>query len=171
MLQRNPCSILSAGAPKRKPPSGLACGGHTRSAFAGENGIFGFAVSRILSNGLSPTETRWMIIPLGSPLLTTSSDLTRKLCTGRAFCASLFGLAPRRVLLFSLQQLVLRPPFRVARSSRSRYRGHCPGHSLCSTVPQPAGFKACSLEGRYPLRYPTESGLSSLVLQLTFHKA
>ncbi len=89
---------------KRKPPSSFACGGHIK-------GIFGFAVSRILSTSLSPTDSGWMIIPLGPPLLTASSDLTRKLCTGRAFCASLFGLAPRRVWLFSLQRLPRFLPF------------------------------------------------------------
>ena len=110
-------------------------------------GKLSFAVSRILSNEIRPTNFTWMIIPLGSALLTTSSDLTRKLCMGHAFCASLFGLAPRRVWLFSLQRLV--------RTSRSRYRSHSLGHSLCSTVPQQTKFlRLCLLEGRYPLRHP-----------------
>lgn len=88
-----------------------------------------------------------MIIPLGGPLQTPSSDLTRRLPTGRGTNASLFDLAPRRVWLFSLQQL--------PEASRSRSPAHSPGHSLCSTVPY------VTVEGRYPLRYPLESGLSS----------
>lgn len=39
--------------------------------------------------------------------------------------------------------------------SRSRSRAQCPGHSLCSTVPH------LTVGGRYPLRCPVESGLSS----------
>jgi len=88
-----------------------------------------------------------MIIPLGMPSLTPSSDLTRKPPTGRGTSAPLFDLAPRRVWLFSLRRL----PW----PSRSRCQAQCPGHSLCSTVP------CITAEGRYPLRYPMESGLSS----------
>ncbi len=72
-----------------------------------------------------------MTISLGATLLSPSSDLTRKLIVAQLRSlrtyAPLFDLAPRRVWLFSLQQL--------ARTSRSRYLGQCPGHSLCSTVP------------------------------------
>ena len=89
-----------------------------------------------------------MIIHLGSTLLSTSSDLTRRLRAGRSTNVSLFDLAPRRVWLFSLQQL--------PKSSRSRYLAHSSGHSLCSTVPD------ITAEGRYPLRRHMESGLSSL---------
>ena len=64
-------------------------------------------------------------------MLSPSSDLTRELIVAQLrplrACAPLFDLAPRRVWLFSLQRLV--------RTSRSRYPSHCPGHSLCSTVP------------------------------------
>ena len=72
-----------------------------------------------------------MTISLGVTLLSPSSDLTRELIVAQLrplrACAPLFDLAPRRVWLFSLQRLV--------RTSRSRYPSHCPGHSLCSTVP------------------------------------
>lgn len=45
------------------------------------------------------------------------------------------------------------------KSSRSHFSDHRLGHSLCSTVPH------LTVEGRYPLRYPMESGLSSKTIK------
>jgi hypothetical protein len=120
-----------------------------------------------------------MTIPLGLKLLSTSSDPTRKLCTGRAFYAPLFDLAPRRVWLFSLQRLHLfRELLRILLLAPLRVDSL--PFPVCRSMPWTFSLFHCSstwttlrsslLEGRYPLRYPMESGLSSLKLSYTFRE-
>lgn len=88
-----------------------------------------------------------MIIPLRQKLLPVFQRSTRTLHTGRAQTCSYL--------------ILLRAEFGCFHSgsspegSRSPLPAQCPGHSLCSTGPR------LTTDGNYPLRYHTESGLSS----------
>lgn len=123
-----------------------------------------FVISRILfQRDWFSSISFLVVIPLGHELLPGSSDPTRKPTTGYRLgsltnpSVSLFDLAPRRVWLFSLQQLPSALPFPgVGSMLWTFFLFHC---SSTSTKPLLA---SCLPEGRYPLRCHGESGLSSL---------
>lgn len=117
----------------------------------------GFAISRILFRRVALNPPPSTVIHLGVLLLTPSCDQPGG-----------FVLAALKTPPYLFLLLVEFSCFHSSGSpltSRSQKMDQCPGHSLCSTGPH------LTVEGRYPLRCHTESGLSSpSKLRATVHK-
>lgn len=109
-------------------------------------------ISRILFALKARTSNAIFIIPLKPQLPETFSDPTRKLCADRTQTLSYLILLHVEFSCFHSSN--------SPESSRSHFQDQCSGHSLCSTGPHLA------VDGRYPLRRPMESGLSSRHLLL-----